>query len=90
MSRLGKLGHPTKPPQSHSPHEVRLFFSAGETVAFDLEKWAQDKVFGQSANFGQVVFKPESIREVQLNLERSHRASSETNPPEDKFLEVDE
>jgi hypothetical protein len=42
-------------------------------VAFDLENWGQNQVAGTSATFGPMALNPESIRQVQFNLNKVKR-----------------
>ncbi|MDA1272984.1 MAG: hypothetical protein O2960_02880 [Verrucomicrobia bacterium] len=53
------------------PWDIRVDVAGGGVVGFELEKWDNGRVSGQSANFGLVVIKPESIRQVQFNQSKS-------------------
>lgn len=52
--------------------EVRVQISGGGSLSFALEKWTDSLISGVSRTFGPVTFNPQSIRQVELNLER-HR-----------------
>ncbi|HYE31757.1 MAG TPA: hypothetical protein VEH27_10030 [Methylomirabilota bacterium] len=71
-----------------APWEVRAHFSAGETVALNLEHWDGKQFLGKSRNFGQVSFKPEAVREIHFNLDR-HRLAESGSAPVDEFLELE-
>jgi hypothetical protein len=71
------------------PWLLKARFAAGETVSLKLAKWERDNVSGVSPNFGVVQFKPESIKELQLNLERA-RPSSDTVLTDENLIQPDE
>ena len=54
------------------PEDVRVQISGGGSLSFDLDKWTDSLIEGTSRTFGPVQFFPNSIRQVELNLER-HR-----------------
>lgn len=68
--------------------EVRAHFSAGETVALNLEQWDGREFLGRSRNFGAVSFKPEAVREIQFNLNRHRLIESGAGQP-DEFLNLE-
>jgi hypothetical protein len=61
--------------------EVRAQFSHGGSLAFHLEGWTGQAVTGTSAQFGKVALRPESIRQVSFNLERTPRAEDADDTP---------
>ena len=58
------------PAESTGPWEVRAHFPGGGSVSFQLEKWDNKSVTGQSAIFGPLAFQPGAIREMEFNLNR--------------------
>jgi hypothetical protein len=52
--------------------DVRVQISGGGSLSFVLDKWTDSLIEGTSRTFGPVQFNPNSIRQVELNLER-HR-----------------
>jgi hypothetical protein len=50
--------------------DVRAVFAGGGSVSFRLDKWEGAGVSGSSSLFGPVQFPPESIRELDFNLDR--------------------
>jgi hypothetical protein len=57
--------------------EIRAYFSGGLTVALALEKWEEQQVSGTSVNFGRMDFSPQTIRQIQFNLDQPKAASPE-------------
>jgi hypothetical protein len=53
-----------------APGEIRAYFSGGVTVALQLEKWDDEQVSGTSLNFGRMAFSPQTIRQIEFNLDR--------------------
>ena len=51
---------------------MRVQISGGGSLSFVLDKWTDSLIEGTSRTFGAVQFNPNSIRQVELNLER-HR-----------------
>jgi hypothetical protein len=58
------------PVESPSPWRVRAHFPGGGSLSFQLEKWNDKAVSGQSALFGSLAFQPDAIREMEFNLNR--------------------
>jgi hypothetical protein len=58
------------PAESPGPWQVRAHFPGGGSVSFQLEKWNDQAVSGQSAIFGSLAFQPDAIREMEFNLNR--------------------
>jgi hypothetical protein len=75
----------TEPP---SPWQVRAHFPGGGSLSFQLEKWDDMAVSGQSAIFGSLAFQPGSIREMEFNLNRSKEDGVAADNKE--FEELDE
>jgi hypothetical protein len=71
------LGSPQTNAVPSGPWELRAYFAGGGTVAFDLERWESAQVTGRSANFGEIAFNPQFIRQLQFNLDRSKAAGGE-------------
>jgi len=46
-------------------------------VALALEKWEEQQVSGTSVNFGRMDFSPQTIRQIQFNLDQPKAASPE-------------
>ena len=64
--------------------EIRVMISGGGSLSFVLSQWTDSVVEGMSRTFGPVRFDAESIRQVELNLEKhrlEHLAAQED--PED-------
>ena len=64
--------------------EIRVMISGGGSLSFVLSQWTDSVVEGMSRPFGPVRFDAESIRQVELNLEKhrlEHLAAQED--PED-------
>ncbi|MGV3773737.1 MAG: hypothetical protein ACO1QB_12605 [Verrucomicrobiales bacterium] len=59
-------------PLPNQPWQVRASFPGGESVMFQLEKWDAEKVSGNSKIFGDVAFKPETIRQLQFNITKKN------------------
>jgi len=76
------------PTESPGPWQVRAHFPGGGSVSFQLEKWDDKAVAGQSALFGSLAFQPGAIREVEFNLNRSKEEGVIANTKE--FEELDE
>ena len=58
--------------ESFEPEDVRVQVSGGGSLSFALSKWTKSAIEGVSETFGPVSFDPDSIRQVELNLEK-HR-----------------
>ena len=76
MQRVSQivLGRTNAPMAKTSPWEVRAHVSGGGTVAFRLDRWERERVSGTSATFGQLALNPQSIRQLQFNLNRPRSA----------------
>lgn len=72
------------------PWEVRAWFRGGETVSFSLDTWNGQQVAGTSSNFGAVSFKPNAIRQLQFNLDRSPPPEDAGEDLGDVFPELDQ
>jgi hypothetical protein len=70
--------------------EIQASISGGGTISFALEKWNNDQVLGQNKNFGKISLDPETIREVQFNLNQSKLALGKLSSPDDIIWEGDE
>lgn len=79
LSRVSQicLGSPLTNAPPPGPWEIRAYFAGGGTVAFDLAEWERGRVSGRSSNFGDVVFDPQLIRQLQFNLTRSKPSGAE-------------
>jgi hypothetical protein len=75
----------TEPP---SPWQVRAHFPGGGSLSFQLEKWDDKAVSGQSAIFGSLAFQPGAIREMEFNLNRSKKDG--VSAANKEFEELDE
>jgi hypothetical protein len=73
ISRITQIrfAHETNAIPAWSPKLVRASFPGGESLSFELEKWDENQVSGQSRTFGQLTLNPLSIRQLQFNLGRS-------------------
>ncbi|MCI0536494.1 MAG: hypothetical protein L0Z50_14835 [Verrucomicrobiales bacterium] len=91
MQRVSQLvlGTTNAPPSPASPWEVRAHVAGGGTVAFELAQWGQEQVSGTSSTFGQLALNPQSIRQLQFNLNRAQRVRNEKEPG-DEFRGFDE
>jgi hypothetical protein len=58
------------PAEASNPWRVRAHFPGGGSLSFQLEKWDDKGVLGQSALFGSLAFQPGAIRELEFNLNR--------------------
>ncbi len=52
------------------PWEVRAHFPGGSSLSFQLEKWGDKVISGNSSIFGSLEFQPRAIREMEFNLNR--------------------
>jgi hypothetical protein len=75
----------TEPP---GPWQVRAHFPGGGSLSFQLEKWDDKAVSGQSAIFGSLAFQPGAIREMEFNLNHSKQDGVADDNKE--FEELDE
>src|SRR5580658_10088302 len=76
------------PAESPGPWQVRAHFPGGGSVSFQLEKWDEKAVAGQSAIFGSLAFQPDAIREMEFNLNRPKEEGVAAQTKE--FEELDE
>jgi len=76
------------PSETPGPWQVRAHFPGGGSVSFQLEKWDDKVVAGQSAIFGSLAFQPGAVREVEFNLNRPKEEGVIANSKE--FEELDE
>jgi hypothetical protein len=53
---------------TRGPWEVRACFPRGGSLSFQLIKWSDEEVSGQSAIFGSLAFQPGQIRQLEFNL----------------------
>ena len=67
---------------------MRAHFPGGGSLSFQLEKWDDKVVAGQSAIFGSLAFRPGAIREMEFNLNRSKKEGMAAENRE--FEELDE
>ncbi len=58
--------------ETFEDEDVRVQISGGGSLSFALSKWTSSAIEGVSETFGPVSFDPDSIRQVELNLEK-HR-----------------
>jgi hypothetical protein len=72
-----------------TPWELRAYFAGGGTVAFDLAAWKEGHVSGKSANFGQVDFDPQLIRQFQFNLNRPKPGTGEMEILDDDVWDLE-
>jgi hypothetical protein len=75
--------------EPRGPWEVRAVFPGGGSVSFQLQKWDDTSIAGQSALFGPVAFQPGSIRQMQFNLDRP-RTGPAAASPENEFDALDQ
>ena len=52
------------------PWVVRAHFPGGGRLSFQLEKWDERTIAGQSAIFGPLAFQSAAVREIEFNLDR--------------------
>ena len=71
------------------PWEIRVDVAGGGTVAFELDEWNTQQVFGRSANFGPLTFKPESIRQIQFNYSKT-QLMGELSSSNEEIWDLDE
>jgi hypothetical protein len=76
------------PSEAPGPWQVRAHFPGGGSVSFQLEKWDEKAVAGQSAIFGSLAFQPDAIREMEFNLNRPKEEGVAAQTKE--FEELDE
>jgi len=62
-------------PEQGGPWQVRAHFPGGGSVSFQLQKWDNNVVSGQSAIFGTLAFQPNAIRQIDFNLNRPREES---------------
>jgi hypothetical protein len=60
---------------TRGPWEVRASFPCGGSLSFQLEKWSDKEVSGQSAIFGSLAFQPGQIRQLEFNLDHAKAAA---------------
>ncbi len=77
------LGRTNSPPSNSSPWVVRAHVAGGGTVAFQLDQWRLDQVSGTSATFGRLALNPQSIRQLQFNLDKMKLANDNKDLSED-------
>jgi hypothetical protein len=65
------------------PWEVRAELAGGGAVVLELEEWNRERVSGRSENFGSVVLKPESIRQVRFNASKTQPLGESTSSNEE-------
>ncbi len=84
------LNQPAAPVSVSKPWEIRVDVSGGGAVAFELEKWDEQKVTGTSVHFGRMSVNPKSIRQIQFNLGRSVASGQEKEFVGEESWELDE
>ena len=91
MQRVSQLvlGRTNAPPSPSSPWEVRAHVAGGGTVAFQLDKWGQDQVAGTSSTFGHLALNPQSIRQLEFNLNKAKLVNPD-DALQDDLRDVDE
>jgi hypothetical protein len=62
-------------PETRTPWEVRACFPCGGSLSFQLIKWGDKEVSGQSAIFGPLAFQPGQIRQLEFNLDHAKAAA---------------
>ncbi len=82
------FAQPSAGAEPRGPWQVRAMFPGGGSVSFQLRKWDDKQVSGQSTVFGDLSFQPGAIRELEFNLDRSRTEPSAN--PENEFEELDE
>ena len=88
MTRI-EFGASNAPPgETPGPWQVRAHFPGGGSLSFQLEKWDDKAVSGQSAIFGSLAFQPGAIRQMEFNLNRPKEAGVVADNKE--FEELDE
>jgi hypothetical protein len=73
---------------ARNPWEIQASVSGGGTISFALEKWNNEKVFGQNKNFGKISLNSQSIRHIEFNPGKPK--PGETDSLEDTLWEVNE
>jgi hypothetical protein len=63
------------PAPARGPWVVRAHFPGGGSLSFQLQKWSDKGVSGQSAIFGSLAFQPGQIRQLEFNLDRARAAA---------------
>ena len=76
------------PAESPGPWHVRAHFPGGGSLSFQLQKYDDQGVSGQSAIFGSLAFHPGAIRELEFNLNRPNDSGVAADIKE--FEELDE
>jgi hypothetical protein len=71
-----------------SPWLVRAHFPGGGSLSFQLEKWDDKGISGQSAIFGALAFQPHAVREMEFNL--NHSKEQVVAADNKEFEELDE
>ncbi len=56
---------------TRGPWDVRACFPYGGSLSFQLQKWSDKEVSGQSAIFGSLAFQPGQIRQLEFNLDHA-------------------
>jgi hypothetical protein len=65
----------TAPATTPDAWQVRAHFPGGGTLSFQLKKWNDQEIEGQSPFFGAVAFAPGQIRRLEFNLGHPNAAS---------------
>jgi hypothetical protein len=69
------------------PWEVRAWFPCGGSLSFQLLKWSDKEVSGQSAIFGSLAFQPGQIRQLEFNLDHAQAVAPAVSDKEFEGLD---
>ncbi|HEY3915927.1 MAG TPA: hypothetical protein VGN61_15675 [Verrucomicrobiae bacterium] len=90
MQRITQINFATTNTSSETPGPwvVRAHFPGGGSISFQLEKWDNQTITGQSPLFGPLAFQSRAIREMEFNLDRPKNEEVATTTRE--FEDLDE
>lgn len=66
FSRVADIEFPRGPKEDDTKSSIRAFFPEGGSVTFQLERWNNQGVVANSANFGRVTFAPNTFERVEF------------------------
>jgi hypothetical protein len=92
VQRITRLTFAYNPEEDSAPQssDVRAFFSGGGNLVFSLEQWNGNQLTGASPNLGRVELSTGSVRQIQLNLDRSISRSEDPDLFGNDEWELDE
>jgi hypothetical protein len=90
LSRVTEMDFAETRPSAEpsGPWVVRAHFPGGGSLSFQLEKWDDRNISGQSAIFGPLAFQSAAVREIEFNLDRPMQNTATVAAKE--FDELDE